>query len=1047
MNKKNALLIIPVLLALLLLGSCQQEPGIPDQVRSVVTPGPQSNAAGVPDYAGIYQYFAEYNRPPSAFQTGSYTVFPWYELEPTSGSYDFTELGSWVTNQDGYGMDIGLKITPTDYTRWDCTNNPCWTTDDPRMDGLKIPSDLMDAADEGTYYVVCPNYFSDVYPKHRLPMYWSASYQNKLSAFVTELASYIISENLDSVIDWIEVPIGVYGEFAPDISQPDQICLRDVYGISESDWLTTAGEIRDIWHDTISPLGIDLHFQGTNFYLQNWTRREANQDAADLGIGLQHSKIHADGNYEIDPRYSTGNYDQILDYENLVAFQVEAVHFPESEVSGVYVNNPEDDFWSIAKFLDMKGDVFKTRLFTRPGVDRLSLDNEAVYDMALVMDDLVGTDASTAPFAVVWFRESEHTYYPKCGNFDFYLYASIESDAYTNGCLPETNQTTDGNAIPLYSLAETYAPGTCPQSGYSTICDPRYRYARSTTTSNPYIYLDLDNSFAYGFSGSAEVEVVYLDSGTGKFSLQYYEDGSPAEVEVTKTNTGRWKSYVFELSDVDLNDGFTSGSTAWDLRLYDEGDGFDIFHKVQLQVLTPPTGDDPTATPTPTATATPGGINPTPTSTSWFMNISANSQLFEDTFLNVQTPDASHSTNTKLVALARKTPTVYPINPSYPTTMKSLVFEVPAALPVGATMVDANLYLSIVSLNMLNDMNIFVRKVLDTTEEPTWFDQDPPSIPWVSPGAYPPTDVSFALNTKFIPRGSVQVGDVVEFRVKDTFESPPNTFRIKLEPYCITNSSCFSLIEFASSENSIIDARPYIRIEARGGTAPTATYTPTPTPTFVHTPTPTPTPTATPTKTPTPTPTNTPTPTPTGVFVPPTNTPVGIPTNTPTPTVTPTSTATATPTFTPVPADVLINEVCNNLDEFDLWPDGTVDEGDRSIELFNTTTSTIDLSIYRLCTNGQSCVWLDGSMPARTRKVYYQKFDNIVLYPTGGWVRLTKYASGPGVEVSFWNMGAQTPDRCWARTYDGGPTITEQLPTMGAGNGYFNINPSPTPRS
>lgn len=130
-----------------------------------------------------------------------------------------------------------------------------------------------------------------------------------------------------------------------------------------------------------------------------------------------------------------------------------------------------------------------------------------------------------------------------------------------------------------------------------------------------------------------------------------------------------------------------------------------------------------------------------------------------------------------------------------------------------------------------------------------------------------------------------------------------------------------------------------------------------------------------------------------------------------------------------------------------MWPNGTVDDGDHAIELFNTTTSTVDLSQYRLCTNGVSCVWLTGTMPARSYKVFYEQFDDITLYSTGGWVELQKYELGTPTTVSFFNMGAQSPDMCWARVYDGGPTFHEQIPTIGAGNGFFNINPSPTPRS
>ena len=49
-------------------------------------------------------------------------------------------------------------------------------------------------------------------------------------------------------------------------------------------------------------------------------------------------------------------------------------------------------------------------------------------------------------------------------------------------------------------------------------------------------------------------------------------------------------------------------------------------------------------------------------------------------------------------------------------------------------------------------------------------------------------------------------------------------------------------------------------------------------------------------------------------------------------------------------------------------------------------------------------------------------------------MRLQKYVAGPPTTVKLSNMGAQSPDRCWARIYDGGPTFREQIPTIGLVN-------------
>ena len=120
----------------------------------------------------------------------------------------------------------------------------------------------------------------------------------------------------------------------------------------------------------------------------------------------------------------------------------------------------------------------------------------------------------------------------------------------------------------------------------------------------------------------------------------------------------------------------------------------------------------------------------------------------------------------------------------------------------------------------------------------------------VNPGAYATVDVNQILRVTALNRGVYSVGGIL---FASTSWMLTTTGRLEsLEPYCLGDVSCFSLVEFASSDYPAIDARPYIVVTARGGTGPTAQpFTPTPTPTPIFTNTPTPTPTRTPTKTPT----------------------------------------------------------------------------------------------------------------------------------------------------------------------------------------------------
>jgi hypothetical protein len=139
--------------------------------------------------------------------------------------------------------------------------------------------------------VVCP--LDSTYPRHRLPKYWSAQYLAAYQNFVNALAAHIDSTPaLANNIDWIELPIGVYGELNPGASQ-DRACLQEL-GLTQDLWETTVQQMIDIWTDAFAYTSIDLSFQGTNYYLDKGNRQRMNDYAADQGVGLQHAKWHPD---------------------------------------------------------------------------------------------------------------------------------------------------------------------------------------------------------------------------------------------------------------------------------------------------------------------------------------------------------------------------------------------------------------------------------------------------------------------------------------------------------------------------------------------------------------------------------------------------------------------------------------------------------------------------------------------------------------------------------------------------------------------------------
>jgi hypothetical protein len=188
---------------------------------------------------------------------------------------------------------------------------------------------------------------------------------------------------------------------------------------------------------------------------------------------------------------------------------------------------------------------------------------------------------------------------------------------------------------------------------------------------------------------------------------------------------------------------------------------------------------------------------------------------------------------------------------------------------------------------------------------------------------------------------------------------------------------------------------------------PTATSIPptlTPTPTLTLTPTPTATPTLTPTHTPTP--------------APPTVTPVP-PTATPEPTLTPVPpTATATPAVST--SKVLINEILTLPSAVDWDGDGTADERDEWIELFNAGSSPIDLggwalahgegrrALYRI---PRGTVLRPGAL-----LVLYQRQSGLVLNDVGGEIRLLGPRGKVRDSVVYPNL---LPDASYSRDAQG----------------------------
>ena len=105
------------------------------------------------------------------------------------------------------------------------------------------------------------------------------------------------------------------------------------------------------------------------------------------------------------------------------------------------------------------------------------------------------------------------------------------------------------------------------------------------------MYFNIDDGFFFDkpLKGAYEVKVrvVYLDSGSGRWSLKYDAVDNPNKtaLSVRKTNTGRWKEATVTLRDAHFGNRCPHGT---DLVLVNDDAEDDTFHMIEI---TRTTGD------------------------------------------------------------------------------------------------------------------------------------------------------------------------------------------------------------------------------------------------------------------------------------------------------------------------------------------------------------------------------------------------------------------------------------------------------------------------
>ena len=113
---------------------------------------------------------------------------------------------------------------------------------------------------------------------------------------------------------------------------------------------------------------------------------------------------------------------------------------------------------------------------------------------------------------------------------------------------------------------------------------PYGRYARGFENSSGRnrMYFDLDDNFlSLKAKESITFKIIYLDKGTGKFSIRYDSliDHDKTAITITKTNSGRWVSKSITIT----NGAFANkGARNSDFSLVNEDNEDDVFHMIEI---------------------------------------------------------------------------------------------------------------------------------------------------------------------------------------------------------------------------------------------------------------------------------------------------------------------------------------------------------------------------------------------------------------------------------------------------------------------------------
>ncbi len=486
---------------------------------------PAASYQSFPD-AGLYTFFDWPHLNPELYPwlTGGHLVFPWRTVEQDGpGQFHWDAIDQWMAAEASLGKPVGLAFNTFEGACCGGNQVPTWF------------NAAHGAWPDGDGYVTCT--WTDQYgaaQQEDIPMYWTPAYLDAFERFIQAAAERYRD---DPRLAFVEVSSGIYGETMPGDSDSEVDACLQAAGLTEDLWIETVNRISDLyqrhWHDT------PLLAQYAPWYLSRRERREFSDYAGSIGLGLKHNRLIPDHDDQVvrsdtavihPDSCRTGQYDPMLQFAGQVplAWEGTASSYPTTA----------DLLWALLNGMNKHPAYLllgRQPLTTADPTGQWALSLAARY---------AGVSIDTTPGVWVALRETQSTWFPQRGNFDFWL--------------RQVDSAPGGRTTPLWNVTS----------------QPWGRFTRRTdaASGNPDMFFAVEDAYLFDNATlPVTVTVIYLDAGRDTWELQYDAVGDPAKSAgvVTKTNSNQWREAVFTLPDA----RFSNQHAGYDFRIRSRGDG------------------------------------------------------------------------------------------------------------------------------------------------------------------------------------------------------------------------------------------------------------------------------------------------------------------------------------------------------------------------------------------------------------------------------------------------------------------------------------------